>query len=297
MNKNFKCAMPLLNTRVAPRCMFSSSVLFAEINNGKVVSQKTITVDKLDEYRWLELLLDHEVSVIVCGGVSDDMIKLLNDYDIQVICNVAGDTDEILQALAAGKLHPWFGYGRRDTDLYEIDKVSEDVVSSPCQEDLQSSHACSCEERKRFLTKTQQSYFKNIPEDKSQISFSLLSYSPVCKISQLRENLKEQGYKRVGIIYCSFLCDLAVHVIDELITEMDVISFECPADCSKDDHKLCCPVSQAETVKNENCDVVINLGMCDIFYSVFNSFVKRPFMQVMPSGADEIKGNGFSQSI
>ncbi len=297
MDKNFKCAIPLLETRVAPRCMFSSSILIAEINNGEVLSKKTVAVEKLDEYRWLELLLDHEVSVIVCGGVPADIVKLLGDYDIQVICNVAGDTDEILGVLADGKLHPWFGYGRRDTELFAINEGPQKAPDSPCLEASPSGQACSCEERRRFLTETQRSYFNNKTDEKNTVSFSLLSYSPVCDISQLRDSLKEQGYKRVGLIYCSFLGELAVHLIDELITEMDVISFECLADCTKDDHKLCCPADQAQTVKDENCDVVINLGMCDVFYSVFNGFVKRPFMQVMPSLADENKGRRFSQSI
>jgi len=113
MEEVIRCAIPLLGPRVAPRFMFSSSLLVAKIKNKEVISTKTKNTENLDEYRRLELLLDLEVDVIVCGGISQSMSELISDCNINVICNVAGEYEEIINAYAQGKLHPWFGYKQK----------------------------------------------------------------------------------------------------------------------------------------------------------------------------------------
>ena len=102
MGNKIKCAVPLLGARVAPRFMFSSSMLVACISGGEVSSTRTVCTENLDEYQWLDLLLDLEVDVIVCGGISQGIVKLLSDYDIQVICNVAGEAEEVINVLVQG---------------------------------------------------------------------------------------------------------------------------------------------------------------------------------------------------
>jgi len=114
MEQVIKCAVPLLGGRVAPRFMFSSSVLVAVINDQVVSEPKTISTEKLDEYQRVDLLLDLEVDVLVCGGIDQGIVKLFGDYGIQVICNVAGEAEEVIEVLAEGALRPWHGYGRQN---------------------------------------------------------------------------------------------------------------------------------------------------------------------------------------
>ena len=48
----------------------------------------------------------------------------------------------------------------------------------------------------------------------------------------------------------------------------------------KDGPESCCPVDQSETVRKEECDVVVILGMCDAFFTIFNRATQMPVMLV-----------------
>jgi len=110
MKQDYICAIPLFGTRVAPRCMYSVTMLVAGVRGNEISFRRSVSTEELDEYRWLEQLLDLEIDIIVCGGISPHINKLLGDYGIEVISNVAGEAQEVLSALVRGELHPWFGY-------------------------------------------------------------------------------------------------------------------------------------------------------------------------------------------
>jgi len=294
MENKIKCAVPLLGARVAPRPMFSSSTLVADIIEREVISKKTVCTENLDEYQWLYLLIDLEVDVIVCGGISREIIKLFGDYGIRVICNVAGEAEEVIKVLAEGGLHPWYGYGYRDARAHPTDIGSLDPA--PLSESISSDPGpCSCRERRRLWDESQKAYFEREPVDEDMLSLALLSFLPVCPLRQLGKTFKERGYRRVGIIYCSALSELAVSLINELLSELDVVPMVCPMNCksfpemnSKPGLASCCPGDQAGTIKKEDCDVCVILGMCDAFYHVFSRLAQTPSLLVVPTSMEQL---------
>jgi predicted Fe-Mo cluster-binding NifX family protein len=287
MAKKNKCAVPLLGTRVAPRCMFSSSMLVAEIVENHVASTRTVPTINTDEYRWLELLLDIEVDVIVCGGIPQRIIDILNDYNIQVICNVAGEAEEVIKVFAQGKLHPWFGYGYRDTEINAAPRDYIKDASSPSEAVSKGMDGCSCRVRRLLWNELRQTHGECEISGENGLYLAQIPFSPVCSVSQMRRLFKEKGYRRAGITYCPDFSELAASLMDELNSDIDVVSIVCPANCISSNEKSlkncpesCCPVDQSETVRKEECDVVVILGMCDAFFTVFNRITQMPVMLV-----------------
>jgi predicted Fe-Mo cluster-binding NifX family protein/uncharacterized metal-binding protein len=292
MEEVIRCAIPLLGPRVAPRFMFSSSLLVAQIKNKEVISTKTETTEDLDEYRRLELLLDLEVDVIVCGGISQSMSELISDCNINVICNVAGEYEEVIRAFADEKLHPWFGYNQKKEDA-DSNKKHGPVSVTEASSDV----PCSCRARRRMWEKpSKDTAFEKPKKSGNDLFLASLSLTPVCKVGEMKAIFKKRGYKRIGITYCSDLSDLAESMIDDLAPVVEVFGSVCPADCMSQtnaDHEhgceACSPTKLGDIFKQKECEAIVILGMCDAFYRALNSFSDVPSMLVVPGSMEKVQ--------
>ena len=293
MEELIRCAIPLLGPRVAPRFMFSSSLLVAEIQNKEAISTKTKTTENLDEYRRLELLLDLEVDVIVCGGISQSMSELISDCNINVICNVAGEAEEVMNAFAQGKLHPWFGYNQKKSDNPNSNNKPGPVSVT----DESSDIPCSCRARRRMWENPSQDLNEHKPnKNDNDLFLASLSLTPVCKVGEMKDIFKERGYKRIGMTYCSDLSDLAESMIDDLAPVVEVLGAVCPAECMSHgvaEHErgceACSPQKQAEIFHQKECEAIVILGMCDAFYRALNGFTNVPSMLVVPGSMEKVQ--------
>ena len=45
------------------------------------------------------------VGVIICGAVSDAFFNLLRESDIEMVCSIAGDVDDVIDAYRNGTLN------------------------------------------------------------------------------------------------------------------------------------------------------------------------------------------------
>ena len=103
--------IPLLGSRVAPRCTFADSVLLVTLRRRRIQEKSSVP---LEGTTWADLaavLVGHEVETLVCGGISPSTRESIREKDVAVIDNVAGTEEEVLDALRMGEIRPGFGLG------------------------------------------------------------------------------------------------------------------------------------------------------------------------------------------
>jgi predicted Fe-Mo cluster-binding NifX family protein len=99
-----KVAIPTFNSRVSPRFDFAAKVLIATIENGKVSDREHFSLTNLNTIRRSILLREQEVTVVICGGISNFSIRLLSENGIKVIPMIAGELEDVLEQFVMGHL-------------------------------------------------------------------------------------------------------------------------------------------------------------------------------------------------
>ncbi len=283
MKQDYICAIPLFGTRVAPRCMYSVTMLVAGVRGGGISFRRSVSTEEMDEYRWLELLLDLEIDIIVCGGISPHINKLLSDYGIKVISNVAGEAQEVLSALVREELHPWFGYygangDKKDTAPAGI--LSEPVGTAP--ESCGGFRGC-----KRW-TDAQRSAEGVVGESLvAKTDFSVLG-----RVEEFGDIAHAEGYRLVGLVYCTELSGYAGQLSEQLGDKVEICMLACPARCSggtaqgMGEDMPCKPVVQAESINSAGCDLVMLIGHCPAFQAVLKGHVNVHSAVLFPAGSE-----------
>ena len=101
-----KVAIPLFSTRVAPRLDFAPEVLVAEVDAGKVVGRRTICTVGMNPQQTVALLAQQGVTAIICCGITGFWQDIVAARGIRLIPGVVGEVEDVLTALAEGKLQP-----------------------------------------------------------------------------------------------------------------------------------------------------------------------------------------------
>jgi uncharacterized metal-binding protein len=87
-------------------------MLVAEIVDRRPEKQGIINTDRGNDAQWLDRLAALGVDLFVCGAADASFIEEGERLGIHVIPDVAGETDQVLEQLASGKLQPGYGtYG------------------------------------------------------------------------------------------------------------------------------------------------------------------------------------------
>jgi predicted Fe-Mo cluster-binding NifX family protein len=103
-----KVAIPLFKNRVSPRFDVSPEIWIIELNNGEVVKQEKWPAVNFDLQQRLDQLAFNRVEKIICGGIDGFCMDYLGYMGIDVIHNVAGEAEEVLNLFIRGVLRPGF---------------------------------------------------------------------------------------------------------------------------------------------------------------------------------------------
>lgn len=101
-----KVAIPLFVNRISPRFDFAPTLGLFDIEGEKVVETKEISCKGLTDLERVLRLKDLGVKTLICGGLPNYLLGLLNHHGIEVIPWVAGDANEALALYLQGKLSP-----------------------------------------------------------------------------------------------------------------------------------------------------------------------------------------------
>jgi uncharacterized metal-binding protein/predicted Fe-Mo cluster-binding NifX family protein len=93
--------------------MHCEQMLFAYLEHGRWVDIAVLDTKEYSETQRIELLEKEQATVLACGGIDRNLKVELEGQGIEVIHNVAGETERVLEQLAKGDLRPGYGISCR----------------------------------------------------------------------------------------------------------------------------------------------------------------------------------------
>ena len=99
-----KVAIPIWEDKVSPVFDTSLRLLVVEVENRKEVSRFIYYMDEQDLTRKCSRISKLDVDTLICGAVSHPYLRMLLASGLEVIQQVSGRTEEVLEAYIQGKL-------------------------------------------------------------------------------------------------------------------------------------------------------------------------------------------------
>ncbi|HUT35338.1 MAG TPA: NifB/NifX family molybdenum-iron cluster-binding protein [Planctomycetota bacterium] len=99
-----KVAIPLFGSRVSPRFDSGAQLLVAEVEDGAVGAAEQVTDAAGNPLQRVAHLRELEVDTVICGAVTEFLLRHLAANGIRVFPWVFCEAGEALEALAHGEL-------------------------------------------------------------------------------------------------------------------------------------------------------------------------------------------------
>jgi len=99
-----RVALPVFKKKVSPVFDTCTRVILVDIENNREIDRKELYLDSLSLTERMTLLLKSGVSVVICGGISDVMEKMIVGKNIDVIGNITGEIETVLKGYLAREL-------------------------------------------------------------------------------------------------------------------------------------------------------------------------------------------------
>jgi predicted Fe-Mo cluster-binding NifX family protein len=101
--------IPVFKNRVSPVFDWCSNLLVVEIQSGREVGRSEVAAAITDPVRQADQVVNLGAGLVVCGGIGEILLGLIEAKNIHIIPGVSGDIDDVLAALSSGELpHPRF---------------------------------------------------------------------------------------------------------------------------------------------------------------------------------------------
>jgi len=303
-----RVVMPFFGSRIAPNLLFSSQSLVVQIYSSHVISKKIISTAAFLEAEWNKLIEQFNINVLICGGIDKRFQSDLEERDVKVINNVAGEIEEVLEHLIQGKLKPGYGisYLIEENKSYDTDELAEtsniskvidnDQPRVYADEDNKVDIDCfTCLEKSCLKDDVCQfcplgAIDSHVDEETAQILDVAydISFEPervLCRVSELVYFCLGMDYKHLGIAFCTEMWHEAEMVSRILNRFFSITSVCCKIGSSfKDkgngqfpDKNFCCnPVSLANVMNLVKTDLNISMGLCMGCDIVFNKKSQAP---------------------
>jgi len=100
-----KVAVPIFGERVSPAFDWALSLIVVEVGpGGAELGRSVVSLSWTPPFRRPALLVDLGVDVLLCGGVSAELGRLIEDQGVRLVPWVAGSVDKVLGAFLTGGL-------------------------------------------------------------------------------------------------------------------------------------------------------------------------------------------------
>lgn len=103
-----KIAIALFKDRISPRFDVCPEFWVIELNDREIVNQEKWPMKSFNLQQRLDQLTSKGVDKIICGGIDDFCMDHLENMGIDVVHNVAGEAEEVLNLLIRGVLRPGY---------------------------------------------------------------------------------------------------------------------------------------------------------------------------------------------
>jgi uncharacterized metal-binding protein/predicted Fe-Mo cluster-binding NifX family protein len=293
-----RVGIPLLGQRVAPRCTIADSVLLVTVKRRRVVQEAVLP---FEGSTWLDLariLADEEVDTLVCGGISRSTRESVQSQAVEVIDNVAGTAEEVVDALRRGGLRSGFGLAAQETRPQpEPDSNGEGTEERRPEPSLPAVEG-GASERSRIdcLACTDRVCLRAEPCPYVSISTPVTSGEAepaleaawdvaceherrLCRLAELVYFALEMGYTKVGVAFCVDLLEPASILTGVLRRFFDVVPVCCKVPrprrpgvleargrhggtSAANETPACDPAFQAAVLNEARTDLNVLVGLC-----------------------------------
>lgn len=122
-----RIAIPIWGDKVSPVLDTASRLLIVEVADQTEVSRFEIYLDEQDLSRRCFRIQGMEVDILICGAISRPFLRMLMASGINIIPEISGHAEEVLEAYLKGNLfHSRFlmpgckrtGFGQGDRSLH-----------------------------------------------------------------------------------------------------------------------------------------------------------------------------------
>lgn len=99
-----RTAVPVFRGRVSPVLDTCTRLCLLESDGKQENARRTISVKHASLFERAREVQKLGIGVIICGAVSDSFYNLLREVDIDLVCGITGDIDEVIDAYHRGTL-------------------------------------------------------------------------------------------------------------------------------------------------------------------------------------------------
>lgn len=96
--------IPIFQERISPVFDSCTRILIIDIQGGAECARDQLYLDNLTFDERIPILRRLKPSVVICGGISQELSQVLEQLHIRLISGVAGNVNEVVRAFLAKKL-------------------------------------------------------------------------------------------------------------------------------------------------------------------------------------------------
>ncbi len=281
-------AIPIFANRISPRCTIADSVVLLRLSHNEPISQTELAIEESNWQDLLQLFAQKRVNKLVCGGINKDHKEMAMSMGISVIDNVAGDKEEIFDAISKNGFNNGLGNYRLTNNVISESEVitkqthiSKNLDCLACQsKECESGMSCPylINFTFDFLDATETKMLETARD------ISLEEERTLCRLSELIYYALGMKYKKIGIAYCTELSEPTEILASVLRRFFDVHAVCCKAGGEKlsemskgENPKISCsPMVQAQILNNLGTDLNVIVGLCIGSDCLFSGASKAP---------------------
>ena len=99
-----RIAVTTWNKRISPVFDVAQNLLLINIDEGEETVRSSLSLAEMTPALKIETLKKNSVEVVLCGAISESLLRLLTTSGLKVEPWISGDIEEVIQAVLQNKL-------------------------------------------------------------------------------------------------------------------------------------------------------------------------------------------------
>ena len=301
VHSQMRYGISLIGDRVAPRCIFAESILVVALRDNRARAEGRIKLESNGLLDLAEILSQSRVDALICGGISREEREFLTARRLEVIDNVGGSLQELLDALQQGVLRSGFSQMAKPMPP-AVSASAQGTAKSRAQAVGTPIDCLACHDRRCMQGQPCAAFepgadsFVSLSDGTQRMLSVTLDIAGeeeriLCRLTELIYFCLEMRYERIGVAYCVDLRD-ATEILVRVLRRFFKVH---PVCCKIGGHALpgrfglpgeeetpleravaCNPQSQAEAINRMRTDLNVLVGLCMGADCIFVRHSKAP---------------------
>ena len=99
-----RIAIPIFHKRVSPVLDNCTRLMIIDFDQGSEIDRQEICLENFSLAERVNLIKKMTVNVIICCAISEVADHMIKGTEIQLICGIAGDVNQVLSAYLSNRL-------------------------------------------------------------------------------------------------------------------------------------------------------------------------------------------------